>query len=159
MPSGLIGSMPRVPLPIASISSPTQRASSSPSQWPIRRTFSPSSPSVQSVLPSRPLLAVDHAGGGGEDMAGGAVILLQPDRHGRPENPFRTAGCCPPRPRASHRSTGRHRPRSRCSLCPAPAAAARGTGRRWCPGIRPRGCSGTSAGIGQAGPRSSGRSR
>jgi hypothetical protein len=57
MPSGLIGSMPRVPLPIASISSPTQRASSSPSQWPIRRTFSPSSPSVQSVLPSRPLLA------------------------------------------------------------------------------------------------------
>ena len=45
----------RVPRCAASISSPIQRASSSPSQWPIRRSFSPSSFSVQSVLPKRPL--------------------------------------------------------------------------------------------------------
>ena len=56
MPSGRTGAMPRVPRPSASISSPIQRASSSPSQWPISRTFSPSASSVHSVLPSRPAL-------------------------------------------------------------------------------------------------------
>ena len=53
MPSGRMGSRPRVPWPSASISSPIQRASSSPSQWPMSRTFSPWAMSVQSVLPSR----------------------------------------------------------------------------------------------------------
>ena len=36
----------------------------------------------------------------------------------RQENPSRSAGCCRPLRRASHRSTGRHRRRSRCSARP-----------------------------------------
>ena len=51
------GRIPRVPCPSASSSSPTQRASSSPSQCPISRTFSPCSSAVHSVLPRRPLFA------------------------------------------------------------------------------------------------------
>ena len=39
-----------------SISSPTRRASSGPSQMPMTRTFSPSPASVHSVLPRRPAL-------------------------------------------------------------------------------------------------------
>ena len=41
----------------ASISSPIQRASASLSQCPIRRTGSPGSASVHSVLPNRPWFA------------------------------------------------------------------------------------------------------
>ena len=85
MPSGRTGSRPRVPRPSASISSPIQRASSSPSQWPISRTFSPSATSVQSVLPRRLLVGGDHAGGGGEDVRGRAVVLLEPDHRGAGE--------------------------------------------------------------------------
>jgi hypothetical protein len=151
------GSSPRVPRCIASISSPIQRASSSPSQWPIRRTFSPSRLGPER-LAQPALVGRDHARGGGEDMRGRAVVLLQPDHLGARENPSRSAGCCPPRRRASHRSTGRRRPRSRCSMCPPPAAAARDTARRWCPDTRPRGCSGTSAGIAPARRHGSGRS-
>ena len=40
----------------ASISSPTRRASSAPSQTPLTRTFSPSGTSVHRVLPRRPTL-------------------------------------------------------------------------------------------------------
>ncbi len=53
MPSSDSGARPRVPRCSASTSSPIQRASSSPSQWPMRRTFSPSLASVHSVLPRR----------------------------------------------------------------------------------------------------------
>ncbi len=53
MPSGGTGARPRVPFSSASISSPIQRASSSPSQWPIRRSFSPCGTSVHRVLPRR----------------------------------------------------------------------------------------------------------
>ena len=63
----------------ASISSPTQRASSSPSQTPRSVTFSPSLASVHSVLPSRPSFCAISAGGGAEDVRRRAVILLEPD--------------------------------------------------------------------------------
>ena len=60
----------------------------------------------------------------------------------RRENRSRSAGCCRPRRRASHRSTGRRRRRSRCSRrALARAAAARDTARRWCPGTRRPACS------------------
>ena len=150
MPSGRTGSRPRVPRPSASISSPIQRASSSPSQWPISRTFSPSATSVHRVLPRRLLVGGDHAGGGGEDVRGRAVVLLEPDDLRRRGSPSRSAGCCRPRRRASRRSTGRRRRRSRGCGARRRAGAARGTGRRWCPGTRRRGCSGTSAGTARA---------
>ena len=73
------GSRSRVPRWRLSASSPIQRASSSPSQWPIRRTFSPVSSCVHSVLPKPSLVACDHGRCGGKDMGRGAVVLLQPD--------------------------------------------------------------------------------
>ena len=63
----------------ASISSPTRRASSGPSQTPMTWTFSPSPASVHSVLPRRPALWAMRPVGGGEDVRGRAVILLEPD--------------------------------------------------------------------------------
>ena len=62
-----------------SISSPTRRASSGPSQTPITLTLSPSPTSVHNVLPSRPALWAIRPGGGGEDVRGRAVILFEPD--------------------------------------------------------------------------------
>ena len=63
----------------ASISSPMRRASSWPSQTPMTVTFSP----VAVVGPQRlaePAGVVgDEAGGGGEDVRGRAVVLLEPD--------------------------------------------------------------------------------
>ena len=62
----------------ASISSPMRRASSSLSHAPVSVTFSPGSSSVMQRLAEPALIVGDEVGGGGEDMAGGAVIALQP---------------------------------------------------------------------------------
>ena len=79
MSSARTGSRPRVPRPSASISSPIQRASSSPSQWPISRTFSPCGHVGPERLAEALLVGGDHPGGGGEDVRGRAVVLLEPD--------------------------------------------------------------------------------
>ena len=68
-----------MPRASASISSPIQRASSSPSQWPMRRTFSPSGEVGPEGLAEAALVGGDDAGGGGEDVRGGAVVLLEAD--------------------------------------------------------------------------------
>ena len=63
----------------ASISSPTRRASSGPSQTPMTRTFSPSPRVGPQRLAEAAGVVGDQAVGGGEDVRGRAVILLEPD--------------------------------------------------------------------------------
>ena len=98
------------------------------------------------------LVGGDHAGGGGEDVRGRAVVLLEPDHLGAGEvlleaQDVADLGAAPAVDRlvvvadAADVVVRRRR-----------AAAARGTGRRWCPGTRRPGCSGTSAGTGRARP-------
>ena len=74
----------------------------------------------------------DQIACGGEDVPGAAVVPLQPDHLGARESRARSAGCCRPPRRASRRSTGRRRRRSRCfwaararSLAPSPGVARR----------------------------------
>ena len=126
-----------------SISSPIQRASSSPSQCPIRRTFLAFTPhQSRASLPRRPLVAGDHVRGGGQNMRGRAVILLKPHHVSAPGKSF-------------------SKPQDVSHLCPAPAidgliivanaadvlvparpkGAATGTARHSCPDIRRRECS------------------
>ena len=62
-----------------SISSPTRRASSGPSQTPMTGPSRRRRLSVHSVLPRRPALWAMRPVGGGEDVRGRAVILLEPD--------------------------------------------------------------------------------
>ena len=62
-----------------SISSPTRRASSGPSQTPMTRTFSPSPASVHRVLPRRPALWAMRPSAAARMWRGRAVILLEPD--------------------------------------------------------------------------------
>ncbi len=143
-PAGAAAASPRSP----------RRSSAPPPRRPSGRSGGPSRPRLGRSRAScraapcsprsRPRRRRGYAGSSGSSAPAGPPW--------RRESPSRTAGCCPPRRRASHRSTGRRRPRSRCCGAPAPAAAARGTGRRWCPGTRPRGCSGTSAGTAPARP-------
>ncbi len=61
------------------------RASSSSSQTPVTVTLVPMSPSVKRVLPNRLLLCGDQACGRAEDMAGRAIVALQPDDGGAGE--------------------------------------------------------------------------
>ena len=79
MPSGETGFRPRVPRASASISSPIQRASSSPSQWPIRRILLALGEVGPEGLAEAAFVGGDDAGGGGEDVRGGAVVLLEAD--------------------------------------------------------------------------------
>ena len=95
-----------------------RRASCSPSHTPRTFTRSPSPASVRSVLPRRAALLAMTARGGGEDVGGGAVVLLEADDFRAGEIAARSAGCCPLRRRASHRSTGRRRRRSRYCRSP-----------------------------------------
>ena len=100
---------------------------------------------VQSVLPSRPSFCAISAEAAAEDVRRRAVVLLEADDLRAGEVASRSAGCCRSRRRARNRSTGRRRRRSRDCDAPAPAAAARDTARRWCPGTRRPGCSGSAA--------------
>ena len=59
----------------------------------------------------------DQAVGGGEDVRGRAVVLLQPDDLGAGEVLLERAGCWRPPRRARNRSTGRRRRRSRGCGC------------------------------------------
>ena len=92
------------------------------------------------------LVGGDDAGGGGEDVRGRAVVLLEADdlRAGEvllEAQDVADLGAAPAVDRlvvvadAADVAVARRR-----------AGAATGTGRRWCPGTRRRGCSGTSAG-------------
>ena len=118
----------------------------SSSQTPETATGSPSSSSVNSVLPSRPSLWAMRPRGGGEDMAGGAVVALQPDDLGAGKVLLEAQdvvdlGAAPAIDRlvvvADAADVGRSPP--------ARAAAATDTGRRWCPGTRRPACSGSGA--------------
>ena len=96
------------------------------------------------------LVGGDDAGGGGEDVRGRAVVLLEAD-HLRAGEVLLEAqdvadlGAAPAVDRlvvvadAADVAVARRR-----------AGAATGTARRWCPGTRRRGCSGTSAGTARA---------
>ncbi len=66
----------------ASISSPTQRASSSASHKARTTTLSPSPAWVHRVLPSRPSIVRDHPAGGAEDARGRTVVFFEPDHRG-----------------------------------------------------------------------------
>ena len=95
------------------------------------------------------LVVVDHARWrrpGSRLWSGNYAPAGSPTRR---KNPFRSAGYCPPRRRASHRSTDRHRRRSRYCPTPGPAGAARDTARHSCPGTRRRGYSGTCGAVRQ----------
>ena len=131
----------------ASISSPTQRASSSPSQTPRTRDLLAARPrSVHSVLPRRPSLLRDQAGGGGEDvrrssgssapagstLRAGEILLEAQD--------VADLGAAPAIDRLVVVADA-----ADVACAPAPAGAARDTARRWCPGTRRPGCSGTGA--------------
>ena len=63
----------------ASISSPTQRASSSASHTARTTTLSPSSAWVHKRLAEPAAVVRDHPRGGAEDVRGRAVVLLEPD--------------------------------------------------------------------------------
>ena len=69
----------------ASMSSPMVRASSSSSHTPVTTTGRPMASSVNSVLPSRPLLWAMRPEAAAEDVALGAVVALQPDHLGAGE--------------------------------------------------------------------------
>ncbi len=109
-------------------------------------------------LAQPPLVGVDHAGGGGQDMRGRAIVLLQPHHLGAGKILFEPQdvadlGAAPAIDRLVVVADAAD------VLVPAaPAAAATGTGRRWCPDTRRPGCSGTSAGIAPARPHASERS-
>ena len=94
------------------------------------------------------LVMGDQPGGGGQDMAGGAVVALEPDDLGAGKIALEAQDVADLRARASHRSTGRRRRRSRGCAGPGPGGAATDTARHWCPGTRPPGCSGTAADTG-----------
>ena len=126
---------------------------------PRRRARGPSRP--RHLGPQRlaepALVGGDQAGGGGEDVRGRAVVALQPDHLGAGEVPLEAQdvvhlGAAPAVDRlvvvadAADVAGGLRR-----------AAAATGTGRRWCPGTRRPGCSGTGAGSRPARPACAGR--
>ena len=83
--------------------------------------FSPLGPELS--CPAAPLSCPppDDARGGGEDMARRPpVVLFQPPTHvGARKILFEAQDVCPLPRHASRRSTGHHRPRRRCCLCPA----------------------------------------
>ena len=132
------------PLP-ASISSPTRRASSSPSQTPRTRTFSPSLRSVHSVLPSRPSLCAIRPEAAARMCGGGAVVLLQPDDLGAGEvlleaQDVADLGAAPAIDRLVVVADAAD-VAVRLRQQPQPEILR----RRWCPGTRRPGCSGTAA--------------
>ena len=96
------------------------------------------------------LVGGDDAGGGGEDVRGRAVVLLEADHLGAGEvlleaQDVADLGAAPAVDRLVVVADAADVV-MRCRR----AGAARGTGRRWCPDTRRRGCSGTSAGSARA---------
>ena len=107
---------------------------------------------------AQPALVVgDQMRGGGEDMAGGAIVALEPDDDGAREILLEAQdvvhlGAAPAIDRLVVVADA-----ADVLAALAPAAAARDTARRWCPGTRRPGCSGSAAGSRPARPDSRGR--
>ena len=74
------------------------------------------------------------------ECAGWSGNSVPVERPLHPENPFQTSGCCPLRPRASRKLTGRRPPHNRCFYAHLPTSAAIGIGRRWYLDTRPPEC-------------------
>ena len=101
------------------------------------------------------LVGGDQARGGAEDVAGGAVVALQPDDLGAREVALEAQdvvhlGAAPAVDRLVVVADA-----ADVAGAPGPAAAATGTGRRWCPGTRRPGCSGSGGGTRPARPGAS----
>ena len=88
----------------------------------------------------------DEAGGGGEDVRGRAVILLEPDDRGAGEVLFEAQDVGDLGAAPANRSTGRRRRRSTGCGAARRAASASHTATGWCPDIRRPGCSGSGRG-------------
>jgi hypothetical protein len=140
-------SLSRCPACAAAARSPRRSARASSSRPRRRRRPSRlgSRTSVNSVLPSRLSLLAMRCPRRRRGCGRSSGSCARAGSPWRPESPSRSAGCCRPRRRASHRSTGRRRRRSRCCACPARAAAATDIARRWCPDTRRPACSGSGA--------------